>query len=1263
LRIHSSHHHELKRALVFIALLVCGIALAWLLPVFPEARGIAGYLPLHIFLEMVAIVIAVLVFAVSWNAYSDKLPGNIVLLGCVFIGVALIDFSHTISFNGMPELPSPSSPEKAINFWLMGRLLVAVTLLVVAIVPWRPFLSAGTRYILLAAVLALTAFTHWLLLFHADVLPRTFVPGEGLTPFKVASEYAIIAISIAAAVVLWRRMRDVLPFNAAALFGAVLSMALSEFLFTLYADVTDIYNLLGHVYKAVSYLFIYRAIFVTTVANPYRQLSESQGKLKATLDAIPDLLFEMDQDGRYLDYHSPHTDLLAAPAGVFLGRTVDEVMPADVATEVMAALREAKDKGGSWGRQIALQLPQGKKWFELSVARKPAENGQGLRFIVLSRDITERKNNEREVQRLSRLYSALSRCNEAIVRSSDIDELLPVICRDVVEFGGMKMAWIGMVDEQSRELRPVASHGSGVEYLEGLQVPLHIDEPVMYGPTAIAISQNQPFWCQDFPNDPLTAIWHDHGAQYGWGSSATLPLHRNGKVIGSFNMYAEETGAFDEPARRLLLEMAMDIDFALHNFEREALRKQALDELDESRNLLKTIIDAAPMRIFWKDSELRYLGCNPLFARDAGVSSPDEVIGKDDFQMGWKEQAELYRADDRRVIESGAAKGFYDEPQTTPDGHQIWLSTSKVPLRNAQGETTGVLGIYMDITDRKQAEVALQRSEVELNRAQAIAQLGSWSFDPVTGRFDGSAEAYRIFGLARTDAIDLDTLLAVIHPDDREMVARALRQAVEGDEFDIEYRILSGEHIRWISSRAMVESNAEGKTVAIVGTSLDITDRKHAEERIDFLAHFDALTGLPNRAQMEDRLKYAISMAKRNKENIALMFIDLDRFKDINDTLGHSIGDGLLVLLAKRLRDMLREQDVVSRFGGDEFIVMLPGTEVRGISLVVQKLLEIIAQPYQVEHYDLNLTASVGIAIYPGDGEDLESLSKNADAAMYRAKQDGRNCFRFFTAEMQERSARNLQLVNDLRHALEREQFHVLYQPQLSLQDGRIVGAEALLRWQHPELGLVTPAEFIPVAEDSGLILPIGEWVMRHAVRQAKEWMENGSEPLVMAVNLSAVQFRHANLPDMVTRILEEEDLPPEYLELELTEGVAMNDPQSAIAMMDNLHDRGIRMSIDDFGTGYSSLSYLKKFKIYKLKIDQSFVRDISTDPEDKAIVSTIISMARNLGLKTIAEGVETAGQLSFLLEQGCDEVQGYYYSKPLPAEQFAAFMAAAKDS
>ena len=283
-------------------------------------------------------------------------------------------------------------------------------------------------------------------------------------------------------------------------------------------------------------------------------------------------------------------------------------------------------------------------------------------------------------------------------------------------------------------------------------------------------------------------------------------------------------------------------------------------------------------------------------------------------------------------------------------------------------------------------------------------------------------------------------------------------------------------------------------------------------------------------------------------------------------------------------------------------------------------------------------------------------MFKNADAAMYRAKQEGRHAYRFYTTEMQARSTRHLQLVNALRQALEHDQLRLHFQPQVSLLDGRLVGAEALLRWTHPELGPVSPAEFIPAAEDSGLILPIGEWVLRHAARQARFWLQDGRAPLVMAVNLSAVQFRHPDLPALVTRILEEESLPPEYLELELTEGVALHDPQGAIAVMNQLHERGVRMSIDDFGTGHSSLAHLKKFKIYKLKVDQSFVRDISTDAEDRAIVAAIIQMAKSLGLQTIAEGVETAGQLAFLREQGCDEVQGYFFSKPLPADQFELF-------
>ena len=390
---------------------------------------------------------------------------------------------------------------------------------------------------------------------------------------------------------------------------------------------------------------------------------------------------------------------------------------------------------------------------------------------------------------------------------------------------------------------------------------------------------------------------------------------------------------------------------------------------------------------------------------------------------------------------------------------------------------------------------------------------------------------------------------------------------------------------------------------------------------------------------------------------MVLIFLDLDHFKDINDTLGHSIGDALLIDLAKRLSLLLRKEDTITRLGGDEFILLLPGVDARGAAQVAEKILDVIAKPFQIELYTLSLTASIGIALYPEDGNDLESLSKSADTAMYRTKQEGRPGFRFFTPEMQARSARNLQLINALRQAMECGQLQVHYQPQVAMQDGRIIGAEALLRWQHPEFGMVSPAEFIPIAEYCGLILPIGEWILRCAVRQAKAWMDDGYTALIMAVNLSAVQFHHPDLPELISSILDEEGLSPEYLELELTEGVAMHNPQDAIAVMNNLHQRGIRMSIDDFGTGYSSLSYLKKFKVYKLKIDQSFVRDISTDPEDKAIVSAIIRMAKSLSLQTIAEGVETISQQAFLREQGCDEMQGYLFSKPLPAGQFEALL------
>jgi|GEM_PF-3187655 len=458
---------------------------------------------------------------------------------------------------------------------------------------------------------------------------------------------------------------------------------------------------------------------------------------------------------------------------------------------------------------------------------------------------------------------------------------------------------------------------------------------------------------------------------------------------------------------------------------------------------------------------------------------------------------------------------------------------------------------------------------------------------------------------------------------------------VEITTVDIE---LDGQHYLWCSSR-------------------DITERKQTDRHIQQLAHFDTLTNLPNRSLLIQRVEFALAGAQRTNNQLAVIFLDLDHFKHINDTLGHAAGDDLLIQVSQRMLLTVREDDTVSRPGGDEFILVLPNTNANGAARVAEKLRCAMINGYQVARQELFVTASIGIAVYPDDGKNFEELSQCADVAMYRAKQEGRNTYRFFTAEMQLHSARILQLENALRRALELGQFQLHYQPQLSLQDkGRIIGVEALLRW-NSEFGAISPAEFIPIAENSGQIIEIGEWVLRTAVAQLKTWLDQGVQPFVMAVNISALQFRQANLPDVVLQILEESRLPTQYLELELTESVAMGNPLAAIEIMANFHARGIRLAIDDFGTGYSSLSYLKSFKIHKLKIDQSFVRYLAENSEDQAIVNAVIDLSHHLGFITIAEGVETAAQLAYLQAHDCDQIQGYYFSKPLTAEQFEAFV------
>jgi diguanylate cyclase (GGDEF)-like protein/PAS domain S-box-containing protein len=453
-------------------------------------------------------------------------------------------------------------------------------------------------------------------------------------------------------------------------------------------------------------------------------------------------------------------------------------------------------------------------------------------------------------------------------------------------------------------------------------------------------------------------------------------------------------------------------------------------------------------------------------------------------------------------------------------------------------------------------------------------------------------------------------------------------------------------------------NNAHGKPENYVAIFNDITEYKNSRAQIDFLAHHDNLTGLPNRVLLNDRLEMAINAGTRQGEKVGVLFLDLDRFKNVNDSLGHSVGDQLLIETAKRLSATIRTGDTVSRLGGDEFVVLFPKIkDEASLADLTIKLRDILQFPYNVGGISLHVTPSIGIAIFPDDGDTVNTLIKNADAAMYLAKEKGRNNYQFYTPLLNSRTLDRLKLESDLRLALEQNSFELHYQPQVFANSGKLWGAEALVRWRHSERGLVSPADFIPLAEETGLIIPLGEWVFEQAARQVTAWRKQGMPNLVVSVNISAVQFRKDDFVDSIKTILEEEGAVANSLELELTESILMHDMESSIQTLNDLRELGFRIAIDDFGTGFSSLNYLRRLPVNVLKIDQSFVREMVIEKASLAIVESIISLAHSLGKETIAEGVETQAELDILTQRNCRLIQGYYFSKPLPAPMFEAWV------
>lgn len=690
-------------------------------------------------------------------------------------------------------------------------------------------------------------------------------------------------------------------------------------------------------------------------------------------------------------------------------------------------------------------------------------------------------------------------------------------------------------------------------------------------------------------------------------------------------------------------------------------RKTTRQALTLSEARFRAMSDASPLGIFVSDIHGECVYTNEAYHKISGLNL-EQTLG-----TNWS--MAIHPDDRQRVLVEwraaalGEAKFQTEARFLQADGSIVWARLNAAAMLDGR-HSRGHVQTVEDISERKMAEDALFE---EKERAQVT--LNSIGDAVLTTNLPGNVTylnlvAEMMTGWSREEAIGqpLSEVFKIVNGTTREAAPNPAQLAIRENRtvgLAADSILLNRDGFESaIEDSAAPIHNRDGQVAGAVIVFHDVSESRAMALKMAHLAQHDFLTGLPNRALLTERLSRAIGQARRHSKQVGLMFIDLDYFKHINDSLGHAVGDQLLQLVAERLKVCVRDTDTVCRQGGDEFVILLAEIEqTRDAAPIAEKLLAAFAEPCLIAGHELHVSLSVGISIYPDDGADADAVMKNADTAMYHAKANGRNNYQFFTTEMNTRAVRRLFIEGNLRRALRQGEFMLYYQPKIDLASGLMIGSEALIRWQDPEHGLLYPKQFVPIAEESGLIVPIGSWVLREACRQVRAWQDSGLLAVPVSVNISAVEFRHKGFLEGVALILKETGMLPSHLELELTESILMHDAESSATVLEALKAMGMQLAIDDFGTGYSSLSYLKRFPINTLKIDQSFVHDIAIDPDDASIVSAMIAMGKNLKQRVVAEGVETEAQLAFLRTLQCDEGQGFLLGRPLPANEFARLL------
>ena len=972
---------------------------------------------------------------------------------------------------------------------------------------------------------------------------------------------------------------------------------------------------------------------------------------KVGIPAIADVILKthhlpiayLDTHFNYVSVNQTFADILGHPTGYLQKKNLFSLHPNNKIKAIFDEVLRSKEPHYS-DSTIAFETSNKKHthyyWNLIPIFDDQNTGVLGVLLFLLNspKDVET----DESMQKVNRALQTISAANECLVTARNDKTFLKEICRVIVEVGGYRMAWVGYPGQDKlKTVLPIAHYGFEEGYLNSINISWEENETGK-GPTGIAIRTGQAAIAKNISTEKDYTPWRKQASNRDYASSIALPLLRDGKTLGAINIYSERENAFNTEEQRFLGTLADGIAFGIAALRTKTEYAEIEAQIRHSEEELRAMLDSMQDTCYQVNKEGVVTRVSSSVQKLVGFS-PEEILGTQlaDLYVDPHGREKFLKA----LNNSGGQISNYEAQLRRKDGSVIWVSTNAHYNINKQGEIIGIEGTTRDVTERRQSETLMRELSAALEQTA-----DSVSIISLNGTIEFVNAAYeKTTGYRKEEAVGQNARLLKSGKHDKNFYRNMWKTILEGNIFfDVFINRRKDGSLYYEETSISPLKNEDGAILKFISVGKDITERMETQQRLHYLAHHDVLTSLPNRSLFLDRLNHALTRITDKNERLAVLFLDLDRFKVINDTLGHDIGDRVLIDLAKRLDTCVYKGDTIARLSGDEFAIIIENLEhTDQATNLARSILHDLSKPFVIGNHTLFVSVSIGISVSPIDGEDSKTLLKHADIAMYRAKDKGRNTYQYYSADMSTRALERLSFETHLRYALDRNEFFLIYQPQMDAKTEKLIGVEALLRWNHPDLGQIMPTDFIPILEETGLIPQVGEWVINSACEQVSRWHREHDTSFRLSINISARQFSSPNLISTINAALVNSGLDPRLLEIEITESIIMRDDQWVRMTFQALKDMDIRIAIDDFGTEYSSLNYLKRFPVSSLKIDRSFVRDITTDPDDAAIVQAIIAMGKSLKLQVIAEGVENKEQLDFLIKQDCDLVQGYLFDLP----------------